>query len=175
MPDAADKQLSLFAEIGVDALPEGASRLSTRELAFCLEYLRTGRVTHSAKVAGYSDPESDGSKIQKRPGVARFLASAGRSAAQNATALVTRAWQRSQALHADWQEERNKPEGRRSLKRETELAAQAGAADKLLGTLLGLDTLKLDVKGDLRTTLAPEELQLMRELNEGLKAREAAA
>lgn len=97
-------QLSLFAEIGVDALPSGMAGLSQKEQRFVLAYLRTGLASAAAREAGYADPEADACKIRKRPQIVAVVTQAREAAAGNARALAADMWQRAQAYRAEWAE-----------------------------------------------------------------------
>ncbi|HLP07932.1 MAG TPA: hypothetical protein VK178_07185 [Opitutaceae bacterium] len=97
------KQLSLFAEIGVETLPAGMADLSGKETRFVLAYLRTGLASTAAREAGYADPEADAAKIRRRPAVAAVLHQAATGAAANANGLAKRVWERSQAYHEELQ------------------------------------------------------------------------
>lgn len=139
--------LEHFEALGIQELPSGAERLTRRQLRFCVEWLRTGNATDAARLAGYSDPASDGSKVKNSPEVARFLAAAMLPIAKDVDRLIARAAERSQALHALWQAELNKDAGLRSEARLLKLEAAVNNADKLLGTLLGKITgLMVDAK-----------------------------
>lgn len=171
--DPAPLQLPLFADFGVDTLPDGMADLSAKQTKFVLAFLRTRQSATAAREAGYSDPEADGARIRRSPKVARVLTQVAAAAATSAVALIGRVGERSQAAHSDWQEARHKPEGLRSTKAEAELLSAVNATDKLLGGLIGLDTLK--VQGEMQFHgLTADELATMRELQEGLAKREGS-
>lgn len=123
--------------VGLAAMPAGFAKLTRRQRLFVVGFLDTGNATDSARNAGYSDPESDGSKVQKHPEVAAILAQAGVEVAKNADQLVKRAGLRSLALHAEFTAELTKPAGIRNQASLLKLAAAVDKTDGLLGSLLG--------------------------------------
>ena len=133
LPGAAE----IFQAMGLPELPHGASQLTRRQLTFCVEFIRTGSATEAARRAGYSDPESDGSRCQKMPEVAAFLAKASLPISKDVDQLIVRAAQRSRAMHDLWQHERDKPDTTRSVALLLKLETAAHRADSLLATLLG--------------------------------------
>lgn len=133
LPGAAE----IFQAMGLPELPHGASQLTRRQLSFCVEFIRTGSATEAARRAGYSDPESDGSKVQKSPEVAAFLAKAALPISKDVDQLIVRAAHRSRAMHELWQHERDKPDTTRSIAQLLKLEMAAHRADALLATLLG--------------------------------------
>lgn len=145
------------------------------ETRFVLGFLRTGLAATAAREAGYSDPEADAAKIRKRPKVAAVLTQVATAAAGNATALVRRVWERSQATHADWQIARNKPDGLRSTKEEAELLSAANTTDKLLGSLLGMDQLNISGAVAINHTIPPELQEHLLMLQRGMRDLEDAA
>lgn len=169
--DATEQQLHL-ADIGIDELPVGMAALTGKEQRFIVEFVRNGGLAApAARAAGYSDPEADATKIRRKPKIAAILAQIARAASVNAVTLVTRVSQRSQAAHYDWDRERNKPEGLRDTTAEIERLNAANNTDKILGSLLGLD--KLKVESDVTFHgLTEEQLAHMRELQAGLEQRE---
>jgi hypothetical protein len=88
-----------FAQVGVHNVPVGIEGLTRKQRIFCLEFLRTGIPTEAARRAGYSSPESDGSKVQRNDRVRAFLARAGNALTEETTQLVLRNEERSRALH----------------------------------------------------------------------------
>lgn len=137
-----------FADVGLDTVAAGFSQLSKKEQAFALEYLRTGNATGAAKLAGYSSPAPDGSKVKQRARVRAVLVQCALPIAKNADQLVRRASERSRALHALFDAELNKPETIRNQSSLIKLAAAVDKTDGLLGSLLGKIT-----GGDFSTTV----------------------
>ena len=125
------------AEVGLDKTPTGLSKLTKKQRDFTLAYLRTGNASEAARIAGYSDPGSDGSKIQKAPEVAAVLAQAALPVAKNADQIVRRVSERARIAHAMVEREMAKPDTMRSMKTLREWMDAANKADALLGTLLG--------------------------------------
>lgn len=126
-----------FSAVGVDSLPLGVAALTRKQRVWLLEFLRTGNGTEAARLAGYSSPESDGSKVRRHAGVQACLAHAGIQVAKSVDQLIVRASERSRAAHALFLEELNKPEGERSAERLGRYQARADRTDMLLGSLLG--------------------------------------
>lgn len=142
----ADGQ-TLFQGIGLDVLPAGASSLTRKQLHFCLEFLRCGVATEAARRAGYSSPDSDGSKVQRSAGVAAFLGRAGVTVAKNADQLVCRAARRSTMLHEQIVAEMEKKPELRDHKLLEKLHLAVVRTDMLLGSLLG--KLGISLSGEL--------------------------
>jgi hypothetical protein len=154
-PKPAVEQLSLpgadlFAGIGLTHAPDGLGRMTSKQRLFCVEFLKCGKVAESARRAGYSNPESDGSKVQKHPVVAAFLGQAAVQVAKNADQLVRRASERSRWLHSEIEAEMQKEEKDRSFKKLRQLHVLAQRADMLLGSLIG--KLNINVHGDMTHT-----------------------
>lgn len=122
--------------VGLAGAPLGFSKLTKRQREFTLEFLRTGNSTASARSAGYSNPTSDGAKVQNHPEVRAILVQAGVKVAKNADKLIERASIRSRSLHEMFEAELAKGEAadRKELRR---CARAAREADMLLGSLLG--------------------------------------
>lgn len=127
----------MFGAVGVENLPLGVAKLTLRQRTFCLELLRTGNATEAARRAGYSDPRSDGAKVQKTPVVAAFLARVAAPVAKSADQLIMRVSNRSRALHALLMRELEKPEPTRNGERIKWLTSRVDRCDMLLGSLLG--------------------------------------
>lgn len=125
------------ADVGLDAVPQGISKLSKRQRDFALAFLATGNASEAARRAGYSDPASDGSRVQRVPEVAAVIAQAALPVAKNADQIIRRVSERARFAHAMFEREASKPETLRSLKTIREWMAAADKADALLGTLLG--------------------------------------
>ena len=126
-----------WADVGLDSVPNGIAKLTKKQRDFTLAYLRTGNASEAARVAGYSDPGSDGAKVQKMPEVAAVLVQAAMPVAKNADQIVRRVSERARIAHAMVEREMAKPETTRSLKTLREWMDAANKADALLGTLLG--------------------------------------
>lgn len=200
---ASTRQLLLFEGIGVAAeqIPQGFGELTGREQKFVLNLLRHGQMARAAVEAGYSETSAGAiaSETLRKPKVFAFYQRCLATVAANADAMTRRVAERSIVLHTKAmtaaQEVKDldeliliahrdetgakaknvdEYESRReqAAKAEKHYTTLANQTDTLLASLLG--KLTLNVQGTVRTQLAPEELQLMRELNEGLKAREAA-
>ena len=199
----AARQLLLFEGIGVAAeqIPQGFGELTGREQKFVLNLLRHGQMARAAVEAGYSETSAGAiaSETLRKPKVFAFYQRCLATVAANADAMTRSVAERSIVLHTkamtaaqevkDLDEliliahrdetgakakQVDEYESRReqAAKAEKHYTTLANQTDTLLASLLG--KLTLNVKGSVQTQLAPEELQLMRELNEGLKAREAA-
>jgi hypothetical protein len=125
------------ADVGLDSVPQGMARLTKKQSAFVLGFLRTGNASEAARLAGYSDPSADGSKIQKAPEVAAILSQAALPVARNADQIVRRVSERARIAHFFIEREMAKPETTRSVKTIREWMDSANKADALLGTLLG--------------------------------------
>lgn len=125
------------ASVGLADIPAGFAKLTKKQREFTLAYLRTGNSTAAAREAGYSDPESDGTKVKKAPEVAAILAQAGIAVAKDADQLIKRASIRSRALHQLFEAELAKPETLRSTAQLLKLSAELNRADGLLGSLIG--------------------------------------
>lgn len=128
---------AICADVGLDTVPAGLSKLTRKQRDFTLAYLRTGNASEAARSAGYSDPGSDGAKVQKTPEVAAVLAQAVLPVAKNADQIIRRASERSRIAHTMVEREMAKPETTRSLKTLREWMDIANKTDALLGTLLG--------------------------------------
>lgn len=188
-------QLSLFAEIGVDAAPVGLADLSLKEQRFVLAYLRTGLAASAAREAGYADPEADACKIRKRPGVVAVITQACRAAGANAEQLAADMWRRKQVYLAEWAElypqiRKIRAEGlplpcgdddpcqRNYLARLNFLEGRerfvAGELARIEGALKGID---LNVTGAVQHQhiLAPEMQAHLVQLQQGLLGMGAAA
>ena len=199
----AARQLLLFEGIGVAAeqIPQGFGELTGREQKFVLNLLRHGQMARAAVEAGYSETSAGAiaSETLRKPKVFAFYQRCLATVAANADAMTRRVAERSIVLHTkamtaaqevkdldkliliahrdetgakakDVDEFETRRE--QAAKAEKHYTTLANQTDTLLASLLG--KLTLNVQGTVRTQLAPEELALMRELNEGLKAREAA-
>lgn len=125
------------ASVGLSDIPSGFSKLTKKQRDFTLTYLRTGNATAAAREAGYSDPESDATKVQKAPEVAAILAQAGIVVAKDADQLIKRASVRSRSLHQLYEAELAKPESLRNTAQLLKLSAELNRADGLLGSLIG--------------------------------------
>lgn len=125
------------AEVGLESMPAGFAKMTKRQRNYVLGYLRTGNQTEAARAAGYSSPESDGSKVQKTPVVQAVLAQAAIEVAKNADQLVKRAWTRSVSLHAIYEQELAKPATTRNQTTLLKVSAELNRVDGLLGSLLG--------------------------------------
>ena len=200
---ASTRQLLLFEGIGVAAeqIPQGFGELTGREQKFVLNLLRHGQMARAAVEAGYSETSAGAiaSETLRKPKVFAFYQRCLATVAANADAMTRRVAERSIVLHTkamtaaqevkdldkliliahrdetgakakDVDEFETRRE--QAAKAEKHYTTLANQTDTLLASLLG--KLTLNVQGTVRTQLAPEELALMRELNEGLKAREAA-
>jgi hypothetical protein len=128
---------AICADVGLDTVPAGISKLTRKQRDFTLAYLRTGNASEAARLAGYSDPGSDGVKVQKMPEVAAVLAQAALPVAKNAEQIIRRVSERSRIAHHMVEREMAKPETTRSNKTLREWMDVANKADALLGTLLG--------------------------------------
>lgn len=141
LADEAQDDLPGMAEacrdVGLDSMPAGLANMTRRQREYVLSYLRTGNQTEAARRAGYSNPPSDGAKLQKTPVVAAFLAQACVSVAKNADALIKRHWQRSVSLHALYEQELAKPESIRNTTQLLKYSSELTKVDGLLGSLLG--------------------------------------
>ena len=142
----------MFAALGLEELPNGASQLTHKQLMWCVEFLRCGSATEAARLAGYSSPDSDGYKVQKSAVVARFLAQVVAPLAKDADQLVARVAHRSRAYQALWQAEHDKPAGLRNTKELERLGKQARAEDTTLAALLG-KIQSVHVTGDLKHSI----------------------
>ena len=125
------------AEVGLTGTPAGFAALTKKQRAYVLGLLQTGSQVQAAKMAGYSDPLSDGAKVRKAPEVQAVLAQAMTEVAKNADQLIKRVWMRSVSLHALYENELAKPETLRSATQLRALNAECNKADALLGSLLG--------------------------------------
>lgn len=125
------------AEVGLSGTPAGFATLTKKQRAYVLGFLQTGSQVQAAKIAGYSDPLSDGAKVRKAPEVQAILAQAATEVAKNADQLIKRAWMRSVSLHTMYENELAKPETLRSTAQLLKLSAELNKVDGLLGSLLG--------------------------------------
>jgi len=133
LPGIADA----FRAVGLDNVPVGIAQLTRRQRVWLLQYLRTGNSTEAARLAGYSSPESDGSKVRKNAGIMACLAHAMIPVAKSVDQLVLRAANRSRALHDLLMQELEKGPDRQSTERVKWLTSRVDRTDMLLATLLG--------------------------------------
>ncbi len=125
----------LFKGVGIDNLPTGIAALRPRERAFCLNYLRTGLWTESARAAGYAHPDKHAHSLRKNVGISTFLSKAAQALTEETKQLVIRVEERSRALQQLLRDELEKPPERRRAGRITRYAAAVNRTDALLGAL----------------------------------------
>lgn len=146
-----------FAAVGVDNLPVGITSLTPKQRRFCLEYLRTGLSGEAARLAGYSDPETQAPKVRKNSGVAAFLAHAAKALTEETKQLVMRAEERSRALQTLLVAEMNKAEGKQSLERIAKLSSAVNRTDTLLAALKSIGRVStVNLSGDVQHSHAGE-------------------
>lgn len=162
----------LFAAVGLTDVPQGLDSMTARQRQFAIEFLKCGNTTEAARRAGYSTPESDGSKVKKNAVVAAFLDQAGRRLSKDADSVVKRAMDRSIWLHDELQLERAKPDGSRNWKREKQLHGLVHKADMLLAALVGKLQLNVKVGGEVthNHTISDEQRQHLLELQKGMES-----
>lgn len=132
----------MFAAVGLDTMPHGASELTAKQLRFALAYLDCGNATQAAREVGYS--ENNTGKLLKGNGLSRFLTLAVKPVAQNGDQLVRRKWELSVSLHHELMELRGKAKKEASeMKRERSLVRMSNQTDMLLAALLNRLGIKL--------------------------------
>lgn len=138
-----------FRSVGIDNLPTGVAELSHREQRFCLEYLRTGLWTASAKTAGYRNADKHAGSLRKNVGIRTFLSHAARALTEETKQLVIRAEERSRGLQELLRVEMERPLPK--INRIAKLAAAVNRTDALLGALKGIKGMSsLHVSGDVQ-------------------------
>lgn len=138
----------LFASVGVENAPPGLAALTTKQRAFVLEFIATGKATEAARKAGYSDPESMGTKCKKMPEVAAVLMQISRGMTRDAQALLKRMADRSVWLHNELIAERAKPVP--NQKRQRELVEMLAKHDGVLANFF--KSLDIRVEGEVQHT-----------------------
>jgi phage terminase small subunit len=83
-------------------LPDGAAKLTAREFAFVTKLLQHGQMARAAKEAGYAEESAAqiAAETLKKPKVHAFYRRCLSKVANNAEALVMRAYERSALWHA---------------------------------------------------------------------------